>query len=120
MQRTRASARQRCDIDDGPAALDVPRGSPCAEEWPFEVDRQDAVQVSFGQLIQTTPLIDARVVGPDVRCILHPDSQVQARCVSACRSVLLGLRRSRALPSASVQSCTETRTYCDARGGSSP
>jgi hypothetical protein len=46
VQRTRASARQRCDIDDGPAALEVLRGSPCAEERPFEIDRQDAVPVS--------------------------------------------------------------------------
>jgi hypothetical protein len=47
----RASAGQRCDIDDGPAALGVPRGSPCAQEWSFEVDRQDAVPLIFGQLL---------------------------------------------------------------------
>src|SRR5205823_13153443 len=67
LKRTRASAGQRCDIDDGPTALEVPRGSLRAEERPFEVDRQDAVPVSFGQLLQLTPLIYTRVVDQDVQ-----------------------------------------------------
>ena len=37
--------RQRCDIADGPAAVEVLRCSPCADERPFEIDRQDAVPV---------------------------------------------------------------------------
>jgi hypothetical protein len=67
VQRTRASAGQRRDIDDGPAALEVLSGCLRAEEQTFEVDRQDAVPVSFGQLLQPTPLIDARVIDQDVQ-----------------------------------------------------
>ena len=48
LQRTRASAGHRCDVYDGPAALEVLRGNLRAEERPLEVDRQDAVPVSFG------------------------------------------------------------------------